>query len=150
MKRTIEMLLMLLTIVLVAMFMGTSLAACSSDEDEPETFTYLTDNGPIGYWLDSQCDEEDLMHQQGLAFRADSTIYLWSVTPERWGEQYWGRLGRVTGDGSWELEIPITDNEFRIKSLSASRLVIEHLNGWTMQRTNQEYKKMRFGPVYIN
>ena len=151
MKRIVEMTLMLLGMTLMTVMMGTTLTSCSStDEDSPEVVISPTSNVWQGYWLDARCDEEDLMNQHGLLFKADSTIYYWVVTPETWDEMYWGRLGRTRDDGGWLLEIPITDNDYRIKSLNESQLVIEHLNGWTMERTDFEYKKMRFGPVYVN
>jgi hypothetical protein len=83
MKRTIEMVLMTLLIVLVAVFVGSTLMSCSSDDDEiignEEMLlgTWLLvdiENGPGSLGGGQQTWKEDIPSMYVIEFRSDGTM----------------------------------------------------------------------------
>ena len=141
-------------LVVVALCMTMPLSGCSSDEEETEKITgeeYVIDsdkNHLIGFWLSEQCDEDDMMNQNGLYFSPDGVINYWSVTPDKWDMKKCGNWSFK--DDTYEIDFRITDNSYSIKYLKDGRLIIDHLNGWTMEHDDQCYKKMKVGPVFVN
>lgn len=144
--------------VLLLILAGTTamVVGCSSDDDEnlPVDPTISLPSPEIqvdllqGYWLSDVYNEKDMLHQGGLCFRADGSIIEWYVTPEKWEEN---EIGKWILEKSFVfLDFNITDNSFRIKSLTANQLVIDHLNDWTGKHTDYKYNKMMYGPLYVN
>jgi hypothetical protein len=117
------------------------LVGCSKDDENNPI-------NPVGYWLSIECDEEDMQHQHGMAFWANGTFGEWSVTPEKFEEMPMGKW-EVTDKG-YHLRPSISDTGFGIISINDSYLVFETYYYWSNTHVKTTYKKMKFGPVYIN
>lgn len=152
MKRTMMDRMRVLTLVMLCISLP--LLGCSSCGDKSEEITgdeTVIDgntNQLIGFWLSDQCNENDVMNQNGLQFTADGVINYWYVTPDKWDMKKCGNWSFK--DDTYEIDFRITDNSYSIKYLKNGRLIIDHLNGWTMEHDDQCYKKMKVGPVFVN
>ena len=136
----------IMLIFLVWVFSSTALMACSSSDDdvssdEPDTIL-------LGYWLSEECNENDKMHQHGVAFMADGTFVTWYVTPEKWEENDFGKWEST--EKGLVIDLNITDNSFSVNQLTPEQLVLVHYNGWTGLNTEIRFRKMKNGPFYIN
>ncbi len=141
----------ILLMLIVWVFSSMALMACSSSDDDvisDEPYTFDSKPAHLGYWLSEECNENDMMHQHGVAFMADGTFITWYVTPEKWEENDFGKWEPT--EKGLVIDLNITDNFCSVKQLTSKQLVLVFHNGWTGLNTENRFRKMKIGPFYIN